>query len=225
VRLRPSGSYVLACLSGEGRIWLEGRWQHVLADTVCMAPPRVLNAFFAVPAARWHFAWLRFEEPPELRPLVGSTSPVLSRVGGIELAHAIQRDPQLLSAWLEVAGQLCTRLSQPWRGQTRLRELWENVEREPAAAWTLPELARRAHMSEEYLRRICLKELGRTPVQHLTYIRMQRAQHLLETTHDKLESVAAETGYDGATVFSKAFKRCIGVTPSDYRSRKGQSAG
>lgn len=67
-----------------------------------------------------------------------------------------------------------------------------------------------------------LKELGRTPVQHLTYIRMQRAQHLLETTNDKIEAIAAETGYDGAMVFSRAFKRWLGVTPSDYRARRGQ---
>lgn len=229
VRLRPSGSFVLACVSGEGRIWLEGRWQRVLPDMVCMAPPRVLNAFYAVEKRRWHMAWIRYEEPPELRALIGSTSPVLSRTGGVALTQAIeglrmeweaQRDPQVLNAWLEVYGQLAGRLSQPWRGHDRLRELWEEVECNPAAPWSLPELARRVHISEEYLRRLCLKELGRTPVQHLTYIRMQRAQHLLETTNDKLESIAAETGYDGAMVFSRAFKRCLGVTPSGYRARR-----
>ena len=230
VRLRPSGSYVLGCIAGEGRIWLEGRWQRVLPDMVCMAPPRVLNAFHAVAKKRWHLAWIRYEEPPEVRPVVGSTSPVISRSGGIALAQAIgglrleweaQRDPQLLNAWLELSEQLFARLRQPWRGHDRLRELWEEVERTPAAPWSLGELARRVHMSEEYLRRLCLKELGRTPVQHLTYMRMHRAQHLLETTNDKLEAVAAEVGYDSAMVFSRAFKRCIGVAPSDYRARRG----
>ncbi len=230
VRLRPSGSFVLACVSGQGQTWLEGNWQKLTPDMVSMAPPRVLNAFYAVEHHRLHVAWIRYEEPPEIRPIVGSNSPVMSRTGGIALAHAIgglrmewegHRDSQVLNAWLDVIGRLCGRLSQPWRGNDRLRELWEEVENQPAAPWCLRDLAGRVHMSEEYLRRICLKELGRTPVQHLTYIRMQKAQHLLETTNDKLEAIAAETGYDSAMVFSRAFKRCIGVTPSDYRARMG----
>src|SRR5687767_2689041 len=55
VRLRPSGSFFLACLEGEGRILLEGRWQRAKEGSLCMAPPRVLNAFQAIPGKRWVF--------------------------------------------------------------------------------------------------------------------------------------------------------------------------
>ena len=53
VRLAPSGSFFLACLEGEGRVLLEGRWERVAAGALCLAPPRVLNAFHAVPGKRW----------------------------------------------------------------------------------------------------------------------------------------------------------------------------
>lgn len=234
VRLRPSGSFFLACLSGEGQLWMEGRWQRVTADMVCMAPPRVLNAFHAISSDRWQVAWLRYEEPPGIRPMIGSASPVLSREGGLQLGGAVQQlrcewehqgDPQVIKACLHLIELLTTRLSQPWRGNERLRALWEEVERAPGADWSLESLAKRVHVSDEYLRRLCVKELGRTPVQHLTYIRMRHAQHLLETTDDKIEVVAAESGYECATVFSRAFKRCIGMAPSEYRMRKGVTAG
>ena len=87
--------------------------------------------------------------------------------------------------------------------------------REPAAEWTLPALAAKVHMSTEHLRRLCLRELGRTPVQQLTYLRMQRAKELLENSDDKLEAIAPAVGYLSALVFSRAFKRWIGCTPTE----------
>ena len=53
VRVKPEGSFFLACVEGEGRILLEGRAQRVAAGDVCLAPPRVLNAFRAVPGRRF----------------------------------------------------------------------------------------------------------------------------------------------------------------------------
>ena len=76
VRLAPSGSFFLACLEGEGRVLLEGRWERVTAGSLCLAPPRVLNAFHAVPGKRWTFGWVRYEEAPWTRPFVGANSPL-----------------------------------------------------------------------------------------------------------------------------------------------------
>ncbi len=39
-------------VDGEGRVLLEGRWQRVGPGTMCLAPPRVLNALVASPAQR-----------------------------------------------------------------------------------------------------------------------------------------------------------------------------
>ena len=75
-------------------------------------------------------------------------------------------------------------------------------------------------MSAEHLRRLCVRELGRTPMEHVTYIRMQRAKELLEAGDAKLEAIAPEVGYHSATVFSRAFARCIGMNPSEYRARR-----
>jgi AraC-like DNA-binding protein len=229
VRLRPVGSFFLACLEGEGSILLEGRWQRVGAGALCMAPPRVLNAFHAVPGKRWVFAWLRYHEPHWVKPLVGADSPLRLQEGAEEFGRVIaglraewegERDPKLVHHWVSLVHGLAHRLARPWRTSFRVGELWETVARELATDWKLSSLAARCALSAEHLRRLCLRELGRTPMEHVTYMRVQRAQELLETTQDKLEAIAPQVGYRSAAVFSRAFARCVGMTPSEYRARR-----
>lgn len=228
VRLAPGGSFLLGCVEGEGRILLDGRWQRVAAGTVCMAPPRVLNAFHAVPGRRFVFAWVRYDEPGWVKPLVGAASPVRTTGGG-ELARAITglrgewdsaRDPKIIHHWVSLIHAFATRLTSPWPRGERLWQLWDEVAREPAAPWSLATLAARVHLSTEHLRRLCTKELGRSPMHHVTALRMQAAQRLLETTDDKLETIAPLVGYEGALVFSRAFKRSVGLSPTEYRSQQ-----
>lgn len=229
VRLRPEGSFLLDCVEGHGRILLDGRWQRLGAGSVCMAPPRVLNAFHATPGQPWRFAWVRYDEPSWVNPLVGAGSPVRVASGAGEIAHIVAglhvewegaRDPQMIHHWVSLLQATARRLAQPWRNNDRLSALWTEVAADLAADWSLDSLARRAHVSPEHLRRLCLRELGRSPMQHLTSIRIQRAQELLEKTTDKLEAIAPEVGYDSALVFSRAFKRWVGLSPSEYRQRR-----
>ena len=56
-------------------------------------------------------------------------------------------------------------------------------------------------------------------MQHVAYMRMQRAQEILENSDDKLDAIAPAVGYENALVFSRAFKRLVGMSPSDYRGR------
>lgn len=229
VRLAPSGSFILACLAGEGRVLLEGREQRIAAGQLCLAPPRVLNAFHAVPGRRWEFAWVRYHELPPMKPLVGAGSPLRLATGAEELGRVIaglrsewdgERDLNLLRHWINLVHGLTRRLARPWRSESRIAELWDVVARDLAADWKLTTLARRSALSAEHLRRVCRRELGRTPMEHVTYMRVQRAQELLETTNDKLEAIAPRVGYHSATVFSRAFARVVGQTPSAYREQR-----
>ena len=230
VRLSPSGSFFLACLEGEGRVFLEGHWERVTAGSVCLAPPRVLNAFHAVPRRRWVFAWVRFDEAPPVKPMVGSGSPLRIAGGAEDLGRVIaglraewegERDAALVRHWITLVQGITLRLARPWRSESRIAALWETVTRDLAADWKLSTLAAQSSLSAEHLRRVCHRELGRTPMEHVTYMRIQRAQELLETTDDKLDAIAPQVGYHSAVVFSRAFVRVVGVTPSEYRERRG----
>ncbi len=231
VRLAPSGSFFLACLEGEGRILLEGREQRVAAGHVCLAPPRVLNAFHAAPGRAWSFAWIRYHEPAPLKPLVGAGSPLRLGAGAAHFGRLLEglrdewetdRDPTLVRHWLALIHGLSRRTARPWRRESRIAALWDTVARDLAADWKLTTLARASALSAEHLRRVCRRELGRTPMEHVTYMRVQRAQELLETTDDKLDAIAPRVGYHSAVVFSRAFARVVGQTPSEYRQRRAR---
>jgi len=229
VRMRPAGSFILASIEGEGRMLLEGRWQRVTAGELCMAPPRVLNALHAVPGKRWIFAWLRYDEPLAVKPLVGADSPLRLRHGAATLARTIEglraeweaeREAPFVHHWVCLLHGLARRVARPWRSISRVAEVWETVGRDLTVDWKLSTLARACFLSTEHLRRLCLRELGRTPMEHVTYIRMQRAQEILEFTEAKLEAVASQVGYKSASVFSRAFTRYVGMTPTEYRARR-----
>ncbi len=194
-----------------------------------MAPPRVLNAFHVSGGQRLAFAWVRYDEQPWVNPLVGAGSPVRTTAGAGEIARIVgglraewegAHSPRMIHHWVSLLHATAERLAQPWRNNDRLGSLWLEVAASLAGDWSLETLARRAHVSPEHLRRLCLRELGRSPMQHLTSMRIQRAQELLEKTSDKLEAIAPEVGYDSALVFARAFKRWVGLTPSEYRQQR-----
>lgn len=229
VRMCPEGSFVLACISGTGEILLDGRWQKVKPGMVCLAPPRVLNAFYATGQERWELAWVRYDEPPFVTPVVGASSPVVPMALAPDIVNLIQglraewqglRDPRMLHHWLELLHGTIRRMAQPWRSQEpRVARLWADVTKDLRHDWTLAELAHRCHCSPEHLRRLCMRELGRSPMQHLTCLRMEKARQLLESGDDKLEVVAESVGYANGAIFSRVFKRWVGLAPGEYRGR------
>ncbi|RKH43268.1 GlxA family transcriptional regulator [Corallococcus sicarius] len=82
---------------------------------------------------------------------------------------------------------------------------------------TLPSLARRAAMSERTLSRRFREQTGTTPLQWLLRARVRRAQHLLETTGQSVEAVAAKVGFGSATTFREHFQRFVATSPLAYR--------
>lgn len=226
VRVQPTGSFLMVCHEGRGRILLDGRWQASRAGVACLAPPRVPNAFHAAPGSRWRFAWIRYEEPEHVRPLVSAASPVRVRcradtlwriVSGLRAEWQAARELRLVHHWIELAHGEARRIAQPWRVDDRLWTMWDEVSGDLGAEWTLEQLAAKYQVSKEQFRRICLRELGRSPMQHLTSLRIERARQLLTGTRDKVESIGRQVGFGDPGVFSRAFKRWVGRSPSDYR--------
>ena len=125
-----------------------------------------------------------------------------------------------LHHWVELVQGYISRFAQPWHIDDRLSQLWEAVAAKPAYAWTLTELARRAHCSGEHLRRLCRRQLGRSPMQQVTYLRIRHGAGLLAETDLKLEVIAERVGYANPFVFSNTFKRWTGWRPSLYRDRQ-----
>jgi AraC-like DNA-binding protein len=98
------------------------------------------------------------------------------------------------------------------------------VEREYASELSLDDIARRVASSRRQLQR-AYAEIGRTTFRdHLTGVRMDRAAELLGRRGVTVREVAHRVGYRQPAQFAKAFRRHLGVAPSDYRAN-GRTVG
>lgn len=88
---------------------------------------------------------------------------------------------------------------------------------QPAHPWTLPELARRCHMSRATLARQFQETLGRSASDLLTDIRMSLAADALKKTSVSTGAIAESVGYQSEAAFQRVFKQRMGVTPARWR--------
>ena len=82
----------------------------------------------------------------------------------------------------------------------------------------LPALIRYSGFSHGHLCRIMKQELGVTPTQYITDLRLKYAANLLSTTDYNILSIAMRLGFSSLSHFISIFKSKYGVTPSKYRS-------
>ena len=84
------------------------------------------------------------------------------------------------------------------------------------------DLCREFHSSESSLNKFFHDILGRSFSDLLESIRMEAACGLLRQGDLTIKAVADQTGYASDASFRRAFKRVMGISPSDYiRSRRG----
>lgn len=231
VRLFQSGSFMFACLSGRGEVMVDGRWVKVGADEACLLPPFTANAIQAIRGQpEWKFCWVRYLESPRTNPLISAKSPVKGNFDAAAFSHAVEglhaevlkQEPSVSQShlWIELIHGYVTAFAQPAQGDPRLWRLWKQVEADPGYAWSITEMAEIATMSVEHLRRLCMRELGRTPGKHVTSLRIQRACHLLSTTDEKISSIAKLVGYQSAFTFATTFRKWTGLQPSAHRNSR-----
>jgi AraC-like DNA-binding protein len=90
----------------------------------------------------------------------------------------------------------------------------------PAHDWTLEELAAEAGASRSTLADRFGRLVGHPPIQYLTRWRMQMAAKRLTDRGAKIAAIAQEVGYESEAAFSRAFKKAVGRSPSEWRSRR-----
>lgn len=84
---------------------------------------------------------------------------------------------------------------------------------------SLNTIAAEVGMSPSYFSSIFSKEMGKTFVEYLTEIRMDRAKELLMCSSMKTSEIGYEVGYKDPHYFSYIFKKTQNCTPKEFRAR------
>lgn len=82
---------------------------------------------------------------------------------------------------------------------------------------SLAVLAEEFHLSPQYISQLFKSEIGVNFLAYLTNIRMEKAKKLLLSSGTAIADIAELCGYGDYRVFTKAFRKNEGVTPSQYR--------
>ncbi|WMD22423.1 AraC family transcriptional regulator [Achromobacter seleniivolatilans] len=94
---------------------------------------------------------------------------------------------------------------------------------EPAAAWSMQDMADRLHMSKATFHRRFTLQSGTTPAQLLQLLRMRMARRYL-SQGSSIQDAAERVGYQSQAAFSRVFQRTEGVAPSAWRKRHSSTA-
>ena len=84
---------------------------------------------------------------------------------------------------------------------------------------SLNTVAASVNLSPNHFSTIFSQETGRTFIEYLTFVRMEKAKELLRTTSMKTAEIAFAVGYKDSHYFSYLFKKTQECTPREFRAR------
>ncbi len=103
------------------------------------------------------------------------------------------------------------------RGKAAAARLREYLRMHCSEDIELSSLADAFRYSTDYLTHVFGREYGMTPCAYLNTVRLDKAKRLLLDTDMRVSDISEAVGFHDAKYFMKAFKRCTGVTPSEFR--------
>lgn len=117
--------------------------------------------------------------------------------------------------------------SAPLRAQAtiskRLSDLYTRIEQDPAGAWSVARMAKIARTTQRTLHRDFMHEFSQSPSQFVEQRRLTLARTYLENGRKSIKEIAAISGFGTEQKMRRSFVKCLGILPSDYKLRFGQT--
>ncbi len=98
-----------------------------------------------------------------------------------------------------------------------IQKLTDAIRRNPFREYDFELLAREAGCSYAHFRRLFRKQNQLAPHLFLIRQKMLRASEMLQTTDLLVKEIMYSCGYDSMMDFSRTFKRCFGLCPTQFR--------
>ncbi len=127
-----------------------------------------------------------------------------------------------LCAWISAALNEFLELvysSQDARKITQIRPAVGYIDAHYDQPITLAEIARASHLSVSRLAHLFKEQMGVTPIDYVTGVRIERAKELLLGTDQSCTEIGFQAGYGNPSYFTRTFKLFVGMTPRQFRTQ------
>lgn len=214
---------------------LDGTRLAPLPPVVLNIPPGVVHGFSFAAGTEGHVLTLPTADFPELStpetaPLHrafhaggAGLEPAFDRIAALHDGSGPLRRLRLRAAALDLACAVTERAPvSATPGQdpriARLEALVRGNLSEPRQS---RDYAAALGLSDRHLRRLCLEATGLSAHGFIEQLRLREACRLLAYTRMQVQEVGFALGIDDPAYFARVFRRGMGLSPQDYRSRLG----
>ena len=232
-RVSPPNHTLFYSIHGQGKFRVpSGEMQ--LDEGQLIILPAGQSFEVTIVSEQWDIIWVNLADSERWKSFSKSEAVVLDNAKLEGLHHAmellyLERDVDSREAAMQLVSRYLYRIidaplsdvhthdEKERRQVSRLHSLFSAVEKQLQFNWDMESLSEKAHYSAPHLHRLCLQVFGRSPKQHVIYLRMTRAKSLLQSTQWPVSYIASYVGYANVFTFSKRFKKSTGLSPSAYR--------
>ncbi len=102
-------------------------------------------------------------------------------------------------------------------GKRPIREAKNYIRLHYKDALTLEKVSGVVDLNASYLSALFKKETGKTFLEYLTKVRMDKAKEMLKETNETISAICQEVGYSDTKYFVKCFQKYTGLKPNQYR--------
>lgn len=103
--------------------------------------------------------------------------------------------------------------------RSQLNRVCEYIEEHLADGIGLSDLAEAAELSVYHFARQFRQSTGMAPHQYVLQRKIERAKETLRDPRKSILEASARVGFDDQSHFTKTFRRLVGITPTEFRSR------
>lgn len=101
----------------------------------------------------------------------------------------------------------------------RVNTILQYVDEHYAERIKLDDLVQILHINKYYICKIFQQYIGKTFLDYVNLVRIQKAVDMIVSTNDSITAIAFATGFQDINYFSRMFKRVMGISPTELRKR------
>ena len=236
---------LIQCVDGRGWCRIDGMAFNLEAGQATVLPAGRPHAYGARAREPWSICWVHFAGKLSLPylaalgltgdpPLLSLRHPDEAREP-FEALYSRAPGPHRDGSLLDLHAKLTAYLNALAQGRResipRKRECAERINRVIAHLGEnlhrmvrLEEMARIAHWTPNHCSTVFRAQVNESPAAFLLHLKLARSCEMLTTTDEPIARIAAALGFEDAYYFSRCFKRCYQVPPSEFRRQAANPA-